>query len=267
MTHINIIEKIKSEYPKNGFQKTANIIGISLYNLKKIIKDNEIILSDKERRVEFSNFEDINKKEVAYFLGFLWSDGYIDRNEIALSIKSDDSVTILNILNTFGKWRINYRIRKLNGKDFKQACIRVNDKKIKDFLLENDYGNKSLNTPSKILSKIPDNLKSYFFRGLIDGDGCFCSKNRSYFSITGTIEQDWLEIDNLLKNLGIKYTLTKKERKSGNSSYVVISSKKDITTLGNYIYGINFDNIGLNRKYIIYKEIIDKPISKYSRYN
>ena len=199
-------------------------------------------------------------------MGFFWSDGYIDRNEIALSIKSDDSITILNILNTFGKWRINYRIRKLNAKDFKQACIRINDKKIKDFLLENDYGNKSLNTPTKILSKIPDNLKSYFFRGLIDGDGCFCAKNRNYFSITGTIEQDWSEIDKLFKTLDIKYTLTKKERKSGNSSFVVISNKNDIIKFGEYIYGKNYDNIGLDRKYKIYMEIKNKPISKYSKY-
>lgn len=263
---MNIIDRIKKEYPKNGFQKTANIIGISLYNLKKIIKDNKIILSDKERRVNFSNFENINKKEVAYFLGFFWSDGAISRDEICIEIKYDDGNSILDILNTFGNWRVNNRVRRLKDKEYKQFCIRVNDKKIKDFLLENDYGDKSLNTPTKILSKIPDNLKSYFFRGLIDGDGCFCSKNRNYFSITGTIKQDWLEIDKLFKTLDIKYTLTKKERKSGNSSFVVISNKNDIIKFGEYIYGKNYDNIGLDRKYKIYLEIKNKPLSKYSKY-
>jgi len=266
MTNIDIIDKIKKEYPKNGLQKTANIIGISLYTLKKIIKKNNIILGEKERRVEFSNFEKINKKEVAYFLGFFWSDGAISRDEICIEIKYDDSNSILDILNKFGNWRVNNRVRKLKGKEYKQSCIRINDKKIKNFLLENDYGNKSTTTPTKILSLMPNDLQPYFFRGLIDGDGCFCSKNRSYFSITGTINQDWHEIENLFNYLNINYKLTLKERKTGNSSYVVISNKKDITTLGNYIYGENYDNIGLYRKYKIYMEIKNKPISKYSKY-
>lgn len=263
---MEIIEQIIKEYPKNGLQKTANIIGISLYNLKKIIQENNIILPSKERRVELSNFENINKKEVAYFLGFFWSDGYISNDEICIAIKSTDGDSILNILNKFGNWRINHRVRKLKGKEYKQSKILINDRKIKDFLLENGYANKSLSTPSKILTLIPEDLKPYFFRGLIDGDGCFCSKNRSYFSITGTIEQNWKEIDDLFLKLDISYKLTKKERKIGNSSFVVISNKKDIIKLGDYIYVNNFDGIGLERKYKIYEEIKNKPISKYSKY-
>jgi len=40
------------------------------------------------RRVDFDNFTVINKKEVAYFLGFFWSDGYISKDEITIAIKS-----------------------------------------------------------------------------------------------------------------------------------------------------------------------------------
>jgi hypothetical protein len=261
-----IIERIKNEYPKLGYKKTADLLGINLYNLKKIIKNNNIILDKKERRVEFSNFEKINKKEVAYFLGFFWSDGYIDRDEIVIAIKFDDESRILEVLNKFGNWRVNNRIKKLKGKEFKQSNIRINDKKIKNFLVSNDYDKKSTVSPTKILSVIPDNLQSYFFRGLIDGDGCFCAKNRNYFSITGTINQDWYEIENLLNKLNIKYKLTLKQRKTGNSSYIVISNKKDIIKLGDYIYGEKYDNIGLDRKYKIYMEIKNKPISKYSKY-
>ncbi len=64
------------------------------------------------------------------------------------------------------------RSRKLNGNEYKQILIRINDKYIKEFLLENDFDKKSLLSPTKVLSKIPDELKHYFFRGLIDGDGC-----------------------------------------------------------------------------------------------
>jgi intein/homing endonuclease len=265
-----IIKVIKDEYPKMGLNKTAIKLNISLYKLRKIIKSNNIILGDKIRKVSIENFNNITKKEVSYFLGFFWSDGYISRDEITICIKSSDGQEIFNILNKFGDWRINNRIKKLNGKEFEQITIRINDKYIKKFLLENDYGNKSLTTPTKILSNIKDELKPYFFRGLIDGDGCFCSKNRNYFSITGDLMQDWYEVENLLKSLDINYSLTKKTRNTGNSSYVVISSKIDIIKLGEYIYS-EYDGIGLTRKYDIYNEIKNKPITskiskKYNRH-
>jgi hypothetical protein len=72
-------------------------------------------------------------------------------------------------------------------------------------------------------------------------------------------------MEKLLNSLDIKYKLTRKERKTGNSSFIVISSKKDIIKLGDYIYGDYFDGMGLNRKYKVYYEIKNKPISKYSR--
>lgn len=255
---MNMLEIIKEQYPKLGYKKTANLIGISLYDLKKIIKKNDMVLGDRIRNVELSNFTNITSKEVSYFLGFFWSDGYISNDEVVLMIKSTDGLEILEILNKFGKWNYSERIRKLNNKEYKQSCIKINDKYIKKFLVDNDYLYKSLKSPSKILSSIDDDLKPYFFRGLIDGDGCFCSKNRNYFSITGHINQDWFEVDNLLNKLDIKYKLTRKERTTGNSSYIVSSSRKDIIKLGNFIYGEYFDGIGLKRKYDIYFQIKNK---------
>ena len=81
-----LIDDIIKIYPDNGLYKTANLIGISVYSLKKILYDNNIILK-KNRRVDYCHFESINKKEVAYFLGFFWADGYISKNEITITIK------------------------------------------------------------------------------------------------------------------------------------------------------------------------------------
>lgn len=267
-----IIDIIKSEYPKGGYSKTAKKLNMSVFRLKNIIKNNNIILGNRIRKVSMDNFTNINKKEVAYFLGFFWSDGYISRDEITIQIKREDGLIIHSILNKFGEWRLVERLKKLNDKYFEQSNIRINDKYIKNFLLENDFDKKSLISPSKILKLIPDELKKYFFRGLIDGDGCFCSKNRNYFSITGNINQKWNDIEELFETLNIKYSLNRKERINGSSSYIVISSKKDIIKLGDYLYGDCFDSIGLKRKYDIYNEIKNKPtlklkpIKEYNRY-
>ena len=259
----NILENIKKYYPDYGYKGTSEYLGISIYRLQNIIKKNNLTLV-RNRKVEFSNFENITKKEVAYFLGFFWSDGTVFKNSIDLTIKTGDSKEIFGILSKFGTWNIRHFNKKLKDKVFKSTIINCHDKKIAEFLIENDYLNKSLTTPTKILKLISDDLKPYFFRGLIDGDGCFCSKNRSYLSITGNINQNWDEIIHLYNNFSLKFKLTKKERKTGNSSFIVISNKKDIIKLGDFLYGDSFDGIGLSRKYKIYLEIKNKPISKYS---
>jgi hypothetical protein len=268
----DIIDIIKSEYPKVGYSKTAKKLNISVFRLKNIIKNNNIVLGDRIRKVSMDNFQNITKKEVAYFLGFFWSDGYISRDEITIQVKKEDGLVIHSILNKFGEWKLVERLKKQNNKYYEQSNIRINDKYIKKFLFDNDFDKKSLLAPNKILNIIPDELKNYFFRGLIDGDGCFCSKNRNYFSITGNINQEWNHIEDLFSKLNIKYSLNRKERNTGCSSYIVISSKIDIIKLGNYLYGDNFDGIGLKRKYDIYNEIKNKPtlklkpIKEYNRY-
>lgn len=264
-----IIKKIINEYPKVGYKKTADMLNISLFRLKNIIHKNNINLPEKIRKVNINNFTNIDKKEVAYFLGFFWSDGSIFRDEVKIEIKSTDGSEISNVVNSFGKWRVRDRIKKLNNKKYKQTIICINDKYIKEFLIENDFNKKSLDSPTKILQKIPNDLKNYFFRGLIDGDGCFCSKNRNYFSITGNMDQNWFDVEELFNKLDIKYSLNRMKRKQGNSSYVVVSSKLDIIKLGNYLYGDYFDGIGLERKYNIYKEIKEKPgiINRRSEHN
>ncbi len=67
-----IIKIIMNEYPKVGYKKTADILKISVFRLKNIINKNNIILPEKIRRVCIKNFTNIEKKEVAYLLGFFW---------------------------------------------------------------------------------------------------------------------------------------------------------------------------------------------------
>jgi len=123
------------------------------------------------------------------------------------------------------------------------------------FLIENDYDKKSFISPFKILSKIPDNLHQHFYRGYSDGDGCFYINNHNYqYIISGDFKQEWSLIETLFKKLNIKYTIKYITNKKGNSSLIRITNKNDVDVFGNYIYS-EYDNIGLKRKYIKFKEI------------
>ena len=63
-----------------------------------------------------------------------------------------------------------------------------------------------------------------------------------------------------MENLSIylkinKYSIKRQLTKRGNYSQFKITNKSDILKLGNYIYQ-NYDNIGLERKFNKYQDII-----------
>ena len=169
-------------------------------------------------------------------------------------VKEDIDI-IKPMLESIGKW--NYYERKQPVESWKPSInVITNNKRILNFLIEHDYNKKSHISADKILSKIPDELKHYFFRGLIDGDGCFYyykPENGStlrQFALASTYEQDWSYFENLCKEKNIKYKIKRTIGKKSSSSVIRITNKDGIKNLGNFIYN-NFENelIGLARKY------------------
>jgi intein/homing endonuclease len=122
--------------------------------------------------VDISN---LNKPEVLYILGFIWADGNLYKDSINISIKQTDFDNISSIFNQVGNWGYHTRERqsKQTDKTYITTKISINDKKLANFLLKNDFNIKSHTSPNKILSIIPNELKNHFYRGYIDGDGSF----------------------------------------------------------------------------------------------
>lgn len=224
--------------------------------------------------VPYENFINVTSKEISYVLGFLWADGYLRLPyNVSTKINSKDSIDIKTVFDKTGEWT-NYSYKKYDkrtNKNYDTFIITTSNRNLVDFLIENDYDKKSKISPDKILSKIPEEYKSYFFRGYSDGDGCFYNyKNNQQYIIASTYEQDWVFMKNIFKKLNIFYTIKRskiitKKGKNSNSSQIRITNKNDVDLFGDYIYNndINFDNIGLLRKYEKYtniKNIITKRI-------
>ena len=133
-------------------------------------------------RVSYENFSNIKTKEVSYVLGFLWADVYIRKPyTISSTINMKDSLDIKRIFEKTGDWCF-YNCNKFDkrtNRHYTNFTITTSNRHIVDFLIENDYDKKSIVSPNKILSKIPDDYKSYFFRGISDGDGCFYKNETS----------------------------------------------------------------------------------------
>lgn len=200
-------------------------------------------------------------KECVYFFGYLWSDGYIDRTRTVLEIVEDDAVDIVNDIKKIEFLNIHTTKRKrMNRKP--QMSIYFCDVDFYDSFMCKYFTKKSLESPFLLLNIIPIEYHRYFFLGLIDGDGCFYfNKNTRQFYITSGFDQDWTHIIKLFGSLNIsQFECRKVENKNGNkSSYIRIKKHSEILSLFNYLYPDSKYEIGLKRKFLKCKKIIDNP--------
>jgi hypothetical protein len=233
-----------SVYKKANRLKLKVNLEVKLFNNKLAQEKYQNERMSDDFNVNIDQFIDIKKPEVAYILGFLWADGYVIRNEIRLEILKDDLDAIKPILDSIGKWTYSYRDRdgcRTSGR------ATTSNKKLKEVLVKNDYDKKSYMSADKILSIIPMELKHYFFRGLIDGDGCiYSNKNKKTISISGSHKQNWFFINNLCNELNISSYTYRYIRLTGSYSTIEINGNNAIT-LGEYIYKDYL--FGLKRKH------------------
>ena len=132
-----------------------------------------------------------------------------------------------------------------------RISLTISDTKLIDKFLLLDFHKKSHIGPYKLLKKIPKNKQYLFYRGYVDGDGCFYITDKAkQFSIGSTYDQDWSHVETLFKSLKIKkYKIQKNISKLGHKdSRIRISNVDDLTKLVNYLYQDRLD-IGLKRKY------------------
>lgn len=262
---------LKDNYSNYGSKYCAELLGCSISSIQnrvhklglKMDKNSKSTLlseSKNSTNIDYKGFIKLNNPEVVYYLGLFWADGYMYQNKnnstLGVGLIECDMVELEPHLDKIGVW--NKRVSK-NKKieSWKPTkSLTTNNKRLYEFLKENDYCEKSNKSADKILSIIPNNLKHYFFRGLSDGDGCFYyykpkkGSTLRQFSIASSREQDWSYVEKLFNYLGIKYSIS--VGKSG--SQIRITNKKGIKLFGNYIYQ-NYDDIGLSRKHKKYLEI------------
>ena len=271
---------LENNYPKYGPKDCAIKMGLRLsqvenrvHKLKlKLPKELKNLLQSKSPdkcNINPEQFYNLKNKEIIYLLGLMWADGFLNPSNngknynLGFTMVKEDLDIIKPSIDVIGKWY--YYERKQTNPNWKPSMnIITNNKRIFDFLVEHNYDKKSHISADKILSKIPDELKHYFFLGLIDGDGCFyhyIPENGStlrQFALASTYEQDWSYFEVLCDKLDIKYKIKRTKGKKTSSSYVRITNKAGIKKLGDYVYqNFELDRVGLERKYNKFKTIIE----------
>lgn len=271
--------KEQDDYLRNNYSnKKASLLAEELNKTKISIKNRlkklGLLLSVEEKkeryalRVQkfnidyefFSNPKNENLFTSAYLLGYLWADGYINKklkrqdNKVVLYIVTEDANDVKNLFLQSGEWRFRNEIPKI-GKPL--TAISAYSKDLHCFLEQMDFKIKSQTSPYKILQGKQTEYIRGFWRGCLDGDGCYHFNpdpriRKKCISLFGTKNQDWTSYTNFLKSLEIDFQV----REKGSCSLVEISRAKSIVKLIDFIYpNEKYDLIGLKRKFCKAKKI------------
>ena len=203
-------------------------------------------------------FEKIDTEEKAYWLGFLYADGYVrllKRNsgqiKLKLNTKDKDHIILFKECIKSTNPVIN-KIDKFtkNGKEYTSfnSTISIYSKKMVDDLISHGcFNNKTFKIRIPDLQSL---MLNHFIRGYFDGDGCIYKVKSRPNSYSISICSNHNFAIDMLNFINIGYIL-----KKDNYSLLLINKISEIKKFRELIY--NNSNIFLQRKYLKFYSIVD----------
>lgn len=240
-----------------SLSKLSKEFNVSVKTLSRKLKEKGIVIINYQNKAKFDEtiFDNIDTEEKAYWLGFIFADGYLSSRDYGfeLSLKGSD-VEHLYKFNKFTKHnKNNVKLgeAKFGDKVFIRCRWGIVNKHLWTTL--NSYGctpRKSLTLEFPFLSD--KNLIRHFIRGYFDGDGCLSyhiRKNKIFPKITFLGTMKFLNVlqNNLNKN--IKTTILSDKRMK--NTYILSISTTDVLDFLDYLY--KDSSIYLDRKFNRYK--------------
>lgn len=253
------LQFMKDNYNKMTYKEMSELELFNGLDSKQIRTKACTMGLKKNRQFNKRLFENIDNPDKAYWIGFIYADGYITKaGELGIELQYSDSGH-LEKLNTLigGVHKITRRKReqKFNGYEYTSdlASFRVFSVDIVKDLHNNGIDfNK---TKSSVYPKVDDDLFFDFVRGFLGGDGCIYvnDKNKITVSFTNS-NSEFLEYlsEKIYNLIGIKGSIYKEKEYKYRLQYF---KQSEIDTLLDKLYK---DEVccKLERKYNKYKSVI-----------
>ena len=161
----------------------------------KRLKENNISLQTINKNM----FKIIDTEEKAYWLGFLYADGYVNPKNYQIEIAlQENDLSHLEKLKKFLNINLKITLRELklkNNKKYKNKIYKSARLSFASKILFNDLINLGCTTAKSLTLTfpnddiVPPDLKRHFMRGYIDGDGFLVNTEKTYcFGFTSTEE-------------------------------------------------------------------------------
>lgn len=219
--------------------------------------------SNQKYKINETYFDSIDNEHKAYWLGFIYADGFIStvnkRNSFGISLSIKDIDHLYKLKKDINS---NHPIKK-----YIQSSGYIEGQEYCKFIVNNKYLVSSLIKQGVVENKtnilnapnIPESLIKHFIRGYMDGDGCISySVNRDEYSIKILGTENILDyIKNYIeKNNIAKINKYHKRKKEHVVSSLELGGNLQVLHFLNIIY----DNatIALERKYQRYINLCNK---------
>lgn len=249
---LELIEKKKNGMKIKDLMEEYSIKSVkTIYDIikRKGIKK----LGNKKYSVNDSYFSKIDTEDKAYWLGFLYADGYVRMKynrsgELKLKLSSKDKghIKLFNesLESTYPIKDTDNKTKAGNISKVSQVSI-YNTKLVNDLIKNGCVNNKTFKIE---FPNINEKLYRHFIRGYFDGDGCISISKKGHFTIKIIGNEKFIKKmkEHLSKNGFNKIYV----RKNGNVKNLFIYNIEDTLKFKDYIY--NNSNISLKRKKSIF---------------
>jgi hypothetical protein len=190
LTDTQKIELVRAYQSGDSAYALSNKFGITPTAIYGLLKRRDIARRDRsharrEYDVDDQFFDEINTQEKAYFLGFLFADGYNleTRNAVSISLAEPDR-RILEEMNALVQPDKPLQYVKYKGKRQNQYRLTMQNKRISRRLSElGCHQRKSYDLSFPVC--VSESLMPHFVRGYFDGDGSIIlPRRRSNVSVS-----------------------------------------------------------------------------------
>jgi hypothetical protein len=259
----------KQEQIKSGIElylgglsliKSSADAGITYETLRRHLKKSNLVRSNKQnsRKYTLNNdyFQYIDNEHKAYWLGFMYADGFISLNNnqknVGISLGEKDLLHLDKFKNDI---KATYPIKHYQSYGYGVVVdyvrlLMTSEKMFDDLANKGCCENKSLTLVFPTEQQVPKTLTPHFIRGYFDGDGSFAKCRQGYqVKICGT--QEFLR--ELLKQMNFQDQKLYKRHK--NNFYCSVGGKQQVIKIGDYLY--KDATIFLERKHSRYLDLLN----------
>lgn len=235
------IKVLIDNYNNHSVKELSKMTGIGQERIMSILKIKQVKLrplgSHKGyyEKINHNYFKVIDDEHKAYWLGFLYADGYNNEKfyQVEITLKDEDKYILEELKKDCESiYDIKYKEVNLNGKIFPCNRLTLYSKEISQDLKKlGCMQKKSLIIKFPTKEQVPNSLIHHFMRGYFDGNGCISGNN---FMLNST--KDFL--DEYIKRLRNNTDISKAGYFSidGQGHRWSHASKRDLQKIFNYLY-------------------------------
>lgn len=264
---------LTQHYGKKSYQEIGDVLNRTRFSVENRARRLKIIDNSKKYQFNEEYFSTIDTIEKAYWLGFIYADGYIIHNtksrtyETAIELHNRDEEHLKKFNNSIqGNLVVTNRERVTRFSEynkeynFKSSLIRVYSKKFTEYLM--NLGLLPNKSNIETFPVLTNELFIYFLIGFFDGDGSIThnttQRSRSKINFV-SINLKFLEFSSkCLTDLGISNSITISKQGNENRATLYQLQIKTMTSQKKFLtYYLKLGGTTLNRKRTIVKNLFN----------